>query len=116
MRAKPKFHSEGVLIKSTTERDLDIIRFLVEKEFKLSVKSKRRPQRYVDAKRVFIALVLYVYNRTLEELRSPNVVTLSSLAKYLGYSSHASICIHTVNSSKGNITLEDYLMRDDKLK
>ena len=116
MRAKPKFHSKGVLIKSTTERDLDVIRFLVEEEFKLAVKGKKRLRKYVNVKRIFVALVLYVYNRNLEKLKSPNVVTLVALAKYLEYSSHASVCLHTVNSRKGNITLEEYLMRDDKLR
>ena len=113
---KTKFHSYGVPIKPIVERDLDVIRFLVEEEFGVAVKSKKRFQKYVNVKRVFVGLVLYVYNRNLRELKSPNLVTLVVLAKYLGYRSHASVSLHAVNSHKGNITLEEYLMRDDKLR
>lgn len=116
VKRKTKFHSKGIPIKSVIERDLDVIRFLVEEEFKLAVKSKRRFDRYVNVKRIFIGLVLYVYNRNLRKLKSPNVVTLAVLAKYLGYKSHASISLHVVNSHKGHLTLEDYLMRDDDLR
>ena len=39
-----------------------------------------------------------------------------ALAKYLRYKSHASVCLHISNSHKGNITAEEYLMRDPILK
>ena len=96
-KRKTKFHSKGPAASSVIQRDLDVIRYLVEKELKISVKSKRRSQRHVDAKRIFIALILYTYNRNLGKLKSPYVVTLSSLARYLGYKSHASISLHMVN-------------------
>ena len=116
IKRKSKFHSKGPAASSVIQRDLDVIRYLVEKELKISVKSKRRSQRHVDAKRIFIALILYTYNRNLGKLKSPYVVTLSSLARYLGYKSHASISLHMVNSHKGNISLEDYLTRDVRLQ
>ena len=99
------------------EKDLDIIKKEVEKEFKLSLRKIIRRQRreYVDARRVFIALVLFVYNDMQEKIGLVPV-TLTFLSDYLGYKSHSSICLHLINSHKGGIGLEEYVMINKKLR
>ena len=104
-------------IKRTTKRDLDVIRKEVEAEFKLSLRKIMRRQRrdYLDARRVFMSLVLFVYNDMQEKLGLQKV-TLTILSDYLGYKSHSSICLHLINSNKGGIGLEEYVMINKKLR
>ena len=111
-----KFHSYGKGINSLVKRDLDIIKFAVEKEFKISIRTKGHSRKEVDVKKVFISLVLNVYNTMQKELKSSNKVTLVALARYLRYTSHSSVLLHYYNSNKGYIAVEEYIMRDKDLK
>lgn len=111
-----RFYSKGVKISAPVRRDLTIIRRKVEKELNIPVKSKSRLREYVDARKVFIALVLYVYNTLQKRLNSPYKVTLVNLARYLNYSSHSSVSLHLVDSNKGNISIIEYINRDKKLR
>lgn len=111
-----KFYSNGVKISAPVRRDLTVIRRKVERELDLPVISKSRLREYVDTRKVFIALVLYVYNTLQKKLKSPYKVTLVNLARYLNYSSHSSVSLHLVDSNKGNISLLEYINRDKKLR
>jgi len=111
-----EYQKRGGKIPPLAKKDLDVIKYAVEKEFRVSLRSKSRLPIAVNAKRAFVSLVWNVYNRMQEGLGSSNTVTLMALAKYLRYKSHASICLHISNSHKGNITAEEYLMRDPVLK
>jgi hypothetical protein len=111
-----KFHSKGRKVHSLVKRDLDIIKFAVEREFKISVRTKGHSRKEVDVKKVFISLVLNVYNNIQAELGSPNKVTLVALARYLRYTSHSSVLLHYYNSNKGYIAVEEYIMRYKDLR
>ena len=109
-------NSKGKKVSPLTKKDLDVIKYEVEREFKVSLKSKSRLPKNVDARRVFVALVLNIYNKVQGTLGTSKMVTLMALAKYLRYKSHASIWLMIANNRKGNITLEEYLMRDLPLR
>jgi|TARA_Y100000310_G_scaffold245879_1_gene250918 hypothetical protein len=103
-------------IPAPVRRDLHIIKNSVEKELKTPIRGpKERRRRHVNAKRVFIALVLYVYNVLQRELKSSNTVTLAALAAFMRYKSHSSISLHLIDSNKGYRSLLDSIRQDDKL-
>ena len=111
-----KFHSGNIIIPAPVRRDLTIIRKRVEKELKIPVRSKCRKLEYVDAKKVFICLVLYVYNAMQKEIGNSHSISMAVLAKYLRYTSHSSISLMLVNTNKGNLTLLDYIKSSPKLE
>ena len=102
-------------IPAPVRRDLNIIKNSVEKELKIPIRSKCRRREYVDAKKVFIALVLHVYNILQRELKSPNTVTTAALAAFMRYKNHSSISCHLLQPSKGYRSLLDFIRQDDKL-
>jgi len=115
IREKIPFHSYGVKPNSLIIKDLNKIRFSVEKEFKTSVRTKGHSRKEVDTKKVFISLVLNVYNKIQKKL-GLRKVTLVSLARYMRYSSHSSISLHYINSVKGHMAVEEYIMENKDLK
>ena len=104
-------------IPASVKRDLNTIKKSVEKELKISMRGPwERRSEYVNAKRVFIALVLYVYNILQRKLESPNIVTLAALAGFLEYKSHSSISLHLMDSHKGYRSILDFIEQDDELR
>tara|TARA_R110002012_G_scaffold74735_1_gene189374 strand:+ start:1271 stop:1762 length:492 start_codon:yes stop_codon:yes gene_type:complete len=102
-------------IDDLVRKDLDLIKLQVEREFNIELLKKDRHREYVDARKVFVALILHVYNDIREKLGEPRV-TLASLAYYMKYKNHSSISFHNINGHKGGLGVEEFLMTDKNLR